>query len=90
VRSKFLDPKKAQVRDRLWPGIDWSFHLVHAVVREPRELDAIAAAGVQLHSFHDLLAGLSRRSDGSFSGSAGGDLAEIISYYKSAHENPTT
>ncbi len=90
VRAKFLDPKKAQIRERLWPGIQWSFHLVHAVVREQRELDAFAAAGVRLHPLHDLLFSLSRRSNGSFSGSAGGDLAEIIGYYKSAHEDPTT
>ena len=34
VRSKFLDPKKAQLRTRLWPGIEWSFHLVHAADRK--------------------------------------------------------
>jgi hypothetical protein len=33
-----------------------------------------------------LLADLSRRKDHSFSGSAGGDLAEIVSYYNSPED----
>jgi hypothetical protein len=86
VEDKFRDPNKIRLRERPWRGVAWSFHLVHAVVREPRELEVFTAAGVTCHPFHELLATLSRRSKGSFSGSAGGDLAEIVSYYKS-HES---
>lgn len=86
VEAKFRARDKVQLRERLWPGVAWSFHLVHAVVREPRELEVFTTEGVTCHPFHELLSTLSQRSKRSFSGSAGGDLAEIVSYYKS-HES---
>ena len=43
VEDKFRDKEKGQLRERLWSGVGWSFHLVHAVVREPRELEVFAA-----------------------------------------------
>ena len=82
VDAKFRAPSKDQLRARLWPGVNWSFHLVHGVVRYPDELDVFAREGVICHPFHELLSDLSRRDGRSFSGSAGGDLAEIVSYYK--------
>jgi len=85
VGAKFRDPDKAQLRERLWPGIAWSFHLVHGVVRYPRELEVFASEGVTCHPFHQLLSDLSRHDGHPFSGSAGGDLAEIVGYYKT-HE----
>ena len=86
VAAKFQAPAKVQLRERLWPGVAWSFHLVHAVVRESRELEVFAAEGVICHPFSALLSDLSQRDKGSFSGSAGGDLAEIVAYYKT-HES---
>ncbi len=83
VKHKFLDPDKVQLRKSLWPDIDWSFHLVHAVVREPHELEIFRAEHVTCHPFHELLTALSRRSKRLFSGATGSDLAEIVSYYKS-------
>lgn len=82
VAAKFFHEEKQRVRESLWPGVEWSFHLVHAVVREPRELEIFVAQGVICHPFHQLLSDLSERSKRSFSASAGGDLAEIVSYYK--------
>jgi hypothetical protein len=70
----------------LWPHVQWQYHLVHAQVRERRELEVFQKEGVTCHSFRQLLADLSRRKDHSFSGSAGGDLAEIVSYYNSAED----
>jgi hypothetical protein len=81
VKDKFLAEDKALLREQLWPGVKWEFHLVHAVVREPRELAVFANERVKLHPFYEILSSLSKR--GSFSASAGGDLAEIVSYYKS-------
>jgi hypothetical protein len=81
VAAKFRAPDKVQLREHLWPGVEWSFHLVHAVVRERHELEVFTGEGVTCHAFHQLLSELSQR-DGLFSGSAGGDLAEIVSYYK--------
>ena len=83
VESKFAGPGKVGLRDRLWPGARWSRHLVHGVVRYPEELAVFAAEGVTCHPFHGLLSDLARREAGGFSGSAGGDLAEIVSYFKS-------
>jgi hypothetical protein len=88
VEAKFRAPGKAALRDRLWPGARWSWHLVHGVVRYADELVAFAGEGVVCHPFHGLLSDLSQRGNDGFSGSAGGDLAEIIAYYK-AHEAGT-
>ncbi len=81
VRTKFSAETKARVRERLWPGVLWSYHLVHGVVREPRELSIFETEGVTCHPFHAVLSKLLER-DGTFSGSAGGDLAEIVGYYQ--------
>jgi hypothetical protein len=83
VRAKFKADAKAKARDGLWPRVQWQCHLVHARVRDRRELEAFQREGVTCHSFRGLLAELSRRKDHSFSGSAGGDLAEIVSYFNS-------
>jgi hypothetical protein len=83
VANKFHARDKVLLRERLWPGITWSFHLVHAKVKESRELEVFAAEGVICHPLGELLSALSQRSFGSFTGSSGGDLAEIVSYYKS-------
>ena len=78
VEAKFRS--KREVRDNLWPGVAWSFHLVHGEVRDEAELSAFKDEGVKCHLLTDLLDQLSKR--GSFSGSAGGDLAEIVHYYQ--------
>lgn len=83
VEAKFKAQSKLKMRDQLWPGVKWEYHFVHAVVRDPHELEAIAGEGITLHPFHSILGALSQRKSNSFSGSAGGDLAEIVSYYKS-------
>jgi hypothetical protein len=83
VRDKFRDRRKQRLRDQLWPGVTWEFHFVHAVVKDPHELEIIASEGLTLHSFHEILSSLASRDAHSFSGSAGGDLAEIVSYYRS-------
>jgi hypothetical protein len=85
VKVKFRAPDKVRLRADLWPDARWSFHLVHGVVRYPLELKVIANEEVACHPFYELLSDLSERGDRSFSGSAGGDLAEIISYYET-HE----
>jgi hypothetical protein len=85
IEAKFRAPEKVQLRTRLWAGVTWSFHLVHGALRYPQELEVFTSEGVTCHSFHQLLSDLSSRANDSFSGSAGGDLAEIVSYYKS-HE----
>ncbi|WP_165069030.1 hypothetical protein [Paludisphaera rhizosphaerae] len=83
IDAKFRSPAKVRLRTELWPGVAWSFHLIHGAVRYTDELEAFAAEGVTCHPFYELLSDLSKPGERSFSGSAGGDLAEIIGYYKS-------
>jgi hypothetical protein len=83
VEAKFRSTDKAQLRSELWPGVRWSFHLVHGVVRYPLKLEVLTSEGVTCHPFHQLLSDLSQCDDRSFSGSTSYDLAGIISYYKS-------
>jgi hypothetical protein len=86
VCSKFSGKDKERVRESLWSGVQWSFHLVHGVVKEPKELEVFKSEGVICHAFSQLLDELSHRPEHHYSGSAGGDLAEIVSYYDSAKQ----
>jgi hypothetical protein len=61
VQSKFKPDAKAKAREGLWPHVQWQYHLVHARVRERRELEVFQMEGVTCHSFRGLLADLSRR-----------------------------
>jgi hypothetical protein len=81
VENKFKTPAKVKLRERLWPGVQWEYHLVHAKVHEPRELEVFTAEGVACLSFNLLLSELCGKSNCCFSSSAGGDLAEILKYY---------
>ena len=81
VERKFSSASKVSVREKLWPGVNWSFHLVHAVVREEKELAAFRRFDVICHPLQEVLATLSAESKDRFSGSAGGDLAELIHYF---------
>jgi hypothetical protein len=83
VDLKFRAESNGRMREQLSPGSDWTYHFVHAVVREQRELDVLKNEGVILHPFHEIPSSLAKRKTRSFSGSAGGDLAEIVSYYRS-------
>lgn len=82
IEKKFAGAAKLAIRDRLWPGARWSRHLVHGAVRYPDELLAFEAEGVTCHPFHRLLSDLSQRGPDGFTVSAGGDLAEILTYFK--------
>jgi hypothetical protein len=81
VNEKFRTKAKHQVRESLWPGVEWSFHLVHGVMKDHEELAIFQTEGIACHEFSRLLDELSARAYGTYSGSAGGDLAEIVAYY---------
>jgi hypothetical protein len=51
VQSKFKADAKAKAREGLWPHVQWQYHLVHAQVRERRELEVFQREGVTCHSF---------------------------------------
>jgi hypothetical protein len=90
VREKFRTDDKMRDREKLWPGVAWSYHLVHAVVREPQELVAFESEGVKCHPFHDVLSELLQGAQAPFLGSAGGDLAEIVGYYNAGVRTENT
>jgi len=81
VRDKFEAEDKRRVREKYWPGLQWEFHLVHGIAKYPDEIALFKSAGINCHSLYDILKGLQRAGKGAFSGSAGGDLAEIVFYY---------
>jgi len=82
VANKFLNTEKKKARESAWPGLRWRHVFVHAVVREPQELEMIKAAGIQLIPLHEILAQL-KHAAGKLKGGAGTDLAEVIEYYNS-------
>lgn len=82
VQSKFRAHHKADLRARLCPGVEWSFHFVYGVVKSQRELEIFESEGVVLHLFQDLLTALCQRSDQAFSTSAGGDFARIVNSFR--------
>ncbi|MCU0783158.1 MAG: hypothetical protein MUF81_03750 [Verrucomicrobia bacterium] len=82
IEKKFLAKKKAVARDNIWPGLDWRFSFVHGVVKEEKELDLIRSRNVNVIPFKQVLVELCHTGEHTFSGSAGGDLAEIVRYYR--------
>ena len=82
VQKKFLADTKRELREHLWPKTEWSFHLVHAVVRDKTELQLMQAQGLTLHPFDEVLKSLCSDADKRFSCSSGGDLLEIVQYYE--------
>jgi hypothetical protein len=83
VRLKFREKDKALVRGSLWPGMGWSFHLVHGAVKYPEELVVFQHEGVICHSLSQLLEELLHPAERTYPCAAGRDLAEVVGYYSS-------
>lgn len=81
VHRKFAAETKRKAREVAWPGLNWHFVFVHAVVREPAELKFIAEVGVQVIPLHRVLAELNHESSKGIRGGAGTDLSEVIEYF---------
>jgi len=90
VEKKYTSKSKRTMRAAAWPGLDWKFVLVHAKVRWPDELEAIARNGVEVIPLHRVLSELGRSEGSGLRGSAGTDLSEVIEYFyrHSAERNP--
>jgi hypothetical protein len=82
VESKFKKLGKISAREQAWLGQNWKYVFVHAVVREPEELVAIADCGVRLVPLHEVLKGLEHEAAKGIRGGAGTDFSEIIEYFK--------
>ncbi len=81
VEKKFTAPVKHAARQLAWPGLKWKYLLVHAVVREPQELQLIQAHGVQIVPLHKVLVELGHGVATGIRGGAGTDLSEVIEYF---------
>ena len=82
VKHKFKREDKATARENAWPGINWEFHFVHAVVLHPEELTAIEVEGVKITSLFRVLLDLSGNSSKGAHGAAGTDIADMITFYE--------
>jgi len=81
VRKKFHAKRKVAARESLWPGVEWNLVVVHGTVKYPAELEVIAAQGVTLLPLSTILQELCTVGSSLFTGTAGGDLAELIAFY---------
>ena len=84
VNKKFNSTAKKVARESAWPGLKWKHILVHAVVREPYELELMSKHGVQVIPFHQVLLELGHGVSTGIRGGAGTDLSEVIEYF---HKN---
>ncbi len=64
VRSKFSGKDKERVRESLWSGVQWSFHLVHGVVKEPKELEVFKCSVNCSMNYHIVLSTTTRDQRG--------------------------
>lgn len=55
VGEKFTDAKVRKIRERLWPGLDWRFRLVHGVVAHSEELEVVRTLGIETIEFADIV-----------------------------------
>jgi len=81
VAKKFSSTAKVTAREKVWPGLQWKFVMVHAVVREPAELEIIASQRVEVIPLHRILSDLGAELSSGLKGGAGTDLSEIIEYF---------
>ena len=91
IAKKYTSPSKRAARERAWPGLEWKKVMVHAVVREPIELELIQSHNVELVPLHRVLKELGHSAATGIKGGAGTDLSELIEYfYKNATVIPGT
>jgi Holliday junction resolvase-like predicted endonuclease len=76
---KFISDGKKQKRNDVLPNVDWQFQFVHAVVREPKELECLKELGVKVISYKDVLNDLLHNKTHS-SSSAANDILKIVGY----------
>jgi hypothetical protein len=65
IEQKFTMPKKAAMRERLWPG-NWSFHFVVNDVKHQEELEAFRWTSVEIIELRIILDQLRARTQDSY------------------------
>ncbi len=81
IQKKYLSTKKEMLRQSVWSGIKWRFVLVHARLKDERELVILKQAGIELLPFEDVICEITLPTKkGEFTATAGGDASEILRY----------
>lgn len=78
LAKKFLNQKKMDRRNLVLPSSSWTYVLVCAEVREPRELELLAERGVLVFRYSDIVAQLINGK--SLVNSTAGTIIEILRY----------
>lgn len=89
IHKKYLSATKAALRQSVWPAIMWKYVFVHAVLRDSRELESLRQAGIELLPFEDVLRDITLPTKKrGFTASAGGDVSEILRFYRDRATEP--
>jgi hypothetical protein len=80
--KKYWDPRKEELRKKLWDGI-WHFGLIVGNVRHPEELEIMVASGIKIIKFANILKMIEPKSpttgtDFIIGASAGADLVDLM------------
>ena len=87
IHKKYLSPTKDALRQSVWPAITWRYIFVHARLKDERELESFKRAGIELLPFEDVLRDITLPTKkGGFTASAGGDVSEILRFYRDTHQ----
>jgi hypothetical protein len=81
VHKKFRANLKVSARNALWPNLTWQPILVHGRVKHPAELRLFDSHGITRVPLGTVLQDLCTGDSPPFTGSAGGDLADLIAFY---------
>lgn len=77
--KKFTHANKVQKRNEVMPNADWQYVFVHAVVREPRELEYLRELGVRVIPYRSILNDL-LANNAHTSSSVASDILKIVRY----------
>lgn len=83
IEMKYKSKKKQIMRNKIIQVEAWDYWFVHGNVKDKNELKLIENQGVKIISFADVLNDLMyNNTENSFSGSAAGELIEIMNFMK--------
>jgi hypothetical protein len=76
IESKFNQPRKDEMRNRLCPGT-WTKELVVGIVRHEQELELLRQAGIIIHRLKEVVSEMVEK-DGIVQSAAGADLFDLM------------
>jgi hypothetical protein len=81
IQTKFKNKKVQDIRFLLAPKVDWTYKLVHAKVKHPKELKLIESSGIELIPYEHVVSELIKNTDHKSSSSAL-DMISLLRYMK--------